>query len=107
MGKGDKAQHNGVLIVTEIRAAFYRKGIFREILETMPLKSITLVESKSLLGHRLVRLHASHDDLAFKTFYKDGEIRIVGAIESHRDKSTQNLLNNKEDSLYKLKNLLN
>ena len=28
MGSGDKAQHNGVLIVTDTRVAFYRKGMY-------------------------------------------------------------------------------
>ncbi|WP_318464765.1 PH domain-containing protein [Photobacterium leiognathi] len=51
MGSGDKTQHNGVLIVTETLVAFYRKGFIGEVLETIPLKSITSIERKSTLGH--------------------------------------------------------
>lgn len=84
MGSGDKKQHNGVLVVTETRAIFYRKGIMGEVLETMPLQSITSVERKSMLGHRVIRIHTSHDDLAFKTFEKDNEAKLVQAIEDGR-----------------------
>jgi hypothetical protein len=68
MGSGDKRQHNGALIVTSERAVFYRKGWFGEVLETMPLDKITSIERKTILGHKVVRLHTSHDQLEFKTF---------------------------------------
>ena len=84
MGKGDKTQHNGALIVTETRVVFYRKGLLGEVLETIPLKSLTSVERKSMLGHRVIRMHASHDDLEFKTFEKEGEAALVEAIENGR-----------------------
>lgn len=32
MGKGKDAQHNGVLSITGSRAAFYRKGLFGEVI---------------------------------------------------------------------------
>lgn len=88
MGKGDNAQHNGVLIVSESRVIFYRKGILGEVLETIPLKSITSVERKSMLGHRVIRIHASHDDLTFKTFNKDGESSLIEAIEAGRSQES-------------------
>lgn len=84
MGSGKDTQHNGCMIVTGQRAAFYRKGLMGEVLETMPLKSITSVERKSLLGHRVLRLHTSHDQLEFKTFDKEGEAALVNAIEAGR-----------------------
>lgn len=84
MGTGDKKQHNGVLIITEERAIFYRKGFFGEVLEAMPLKSITSIERHSILGHRVIRMHTSHDDLTFKTFEKDNEAKLVEAIEAGR-----------------------
>lgn len=84
MGKGDKAQHNGALIVTEGRLAFYRKGFLGEVLETMELSKITSIERKSTLGHRVIRLHTSHDQLEFKTFDKAGEARVIEAIEAGR-----------------------
>src|SRR5690606_12088145 len=68
----------------ESRVIFYRKGIMGEVLETIPLKSITSVERKSLLGHRVIRLHTSHDHLEFKTFEKEGEAKLIEAIEAGR-----------------------
>jgi len=87
MGKGDKAQHNGALVVTAARVAFYRKGFFGEVLETIPLKSITSIERKSLLGHRSIRLHTSGDSLEFKTYEKAQEQELVEAIEAGRASS--------------------
>lgn len=84
MGKGKDTQHNGVLLVTGERVVFYRKGIFGEVIESIPLKAITSIERKSLLGHRTVRLHTSHDDLTFKTFKKEDEAALVAAIEAGR-----------------------
>lgn len=87
MGQGDKRQHNGSMVVTETRVAFYRSGLIGEVLETIPLKSLTSVERKSALGHRVIRLHTSHDDLEFKTFSKEGEAALVAAIEAGRSSS--------------------
>jgi hypothetical protein len=85
MGKGDKTQHNGVLLVTNERVAFYRKGFLGEVLETIPLKSITSVARRSILGYRTIRLHTSHDDLEFKTFDKAAEEALTKAIEEGRN----------------------
>lgn len=68
MGKKDNKQHNGSFILTDKRACFYRKGLFGEVLETIPLPKITSVETLSMMGYRVLRLHTSHDELAFKTF---------------------------------------
>ncbi|WP_455813022.1 SHOCT domain-containing protein [Pseudomonas graminis] len=84
MGKGKDTQHNGVLLVTDVRVAFYRKGLLGEVLENIPLKLITSIERKSMLGHRVIKLHTSHDDLAFKTFSKEAELNIIEAIEAGR-----------------------
>ncbi len=84
MGQGKKAQHNGVLMVTDHRVVFYRKGLFGEVIETIPLKSLTSVERLSTLGHRTLRLHTSHDALEFKTFDKDAERAVADAIEERR-----------------------
>lgn len=84
MGKGKKTQHNGSLIVTGSRVAFYRKGMFGEVLETIPLKSITSIERKSFMGHRSICIHTSHDSLEFKGFKKDKEQSLIDGIESGR-----------------------
>ena len=67
MGRGDNTQQNGMLIITNERVAFYRKGIFGEVFETLPFDKITSIETKTLLGHRTIHLHTSHDALVFKT----------------------------------------
>jgi hypothetical protein len=90
MGSGSKRQYNGSLIVTNERVAFYRKGLLGEVLETIPLKSITSIERKSLLGHRTIGIHTSHDALVFKTFNKDGETTLIDAIEDGRHSSNAN-----------------
>lgn len=84
MGSGKDAQHNGALIVTDNRVVFYRKGFFGEVLETIPIKSITSIERLSMFGHRTVRLHTSHDELEFKTFDQASESQVIDAIESVR-----------------------
>lgn len=84
MGKGKNTQQNGVLIVTGARVAFYRKGIFGEVLETIPLKAITSIERKSFMGYRSIRLHTSHDSLEFKSFNKEIDQQLADAIDSGR-----------------------
>lgn len=88
MGKGDKTQHNGALIVTNERAIFYRKGFLGEVLETVPLMKITAIERKSMMGHRTIRMHTSHDQLEFKTFKKEKEQELVAAIEAGREQAS-------------------
>ncbi len=86
MGSGDKTQHNGQFILTNMRACFYRKGILGEVFQTIPLDKITSVETLSSMGYRVLRLHTSHDELAFKTFEaKEDFDRIYGHLESSRN----------------------
>jgi hypothetical protein len=67
MGQGERVRHNGQFILTNERACFYRKDPFEEIFETIPLSKISSVETLSLMGYRVLRLHTAHDDLEFKT----------------------------------------
>lgn len=90
MGKGDDAQKNGALLISGERVAFYRKGLLGEVIETIPLKTITSIERKSLLGHRTIRIHTSHDALEFKTFDKATEQKLVQAIEAGRSSVAAN-----------------
>ena len=53
--------------MTSERVCFYRRGPFEEVFETIPLSKITSVETSSLMGYRVLRLHTAHDDLEFKT----------------------------------------
>jgi len=60
-------QHDGQFVLTNKRACFYSEAPFEEIFETIPLSKITSVETSSLMGYRVLRLHTAHDDLEFKT----------------------------------------
>ena len=84
MGSGKNAQHNGVLIITDTRAAFCRKGIFGEVFESIPLKNITSIERKTTLSLHTLRLHTSHDDLSFKSFKKEDTDAAADAVEAGR-----------------------
>ncbi len=64
------------------RAVSYRKGWLSEILETMPLKGVTSIERESLLGHRVIRFHTSHDYPKFKFFDKDVEAALAKAVDA-------------------------
>jgi hypothetical protein len=66
-GQGDLVQHKGQLLLTNKRACFYSTAPFEEVFETIPLSKITSVETSSLMGYRVLRLHTAHDDLEFKT----------------------------------------
>jgi len=66
-GRGGVIKHNGQFVLTNKRACFYSKAPFEEIFETIPLSKITSVETSSLMGYRVLRLHTAHDDLEFKT----------------------------------------
>src|SRR6476619_2228743 len=66
-GQGGVIQHNGQFVLTNKRACFYSKAPFEEIFETIPLSKVTSVETSSLMGYRVLRLHTAHDDLEFKT----------------------------------------
>lgn len=86
MGSGDKTQYNGQFILTNMRACFYRKGFLGEVFETIPIEKITSVETLSRMGYRVIRLHTSHDELAFKTFEsKEDFDNVYGHIESSRN----------------------
>lgn len=89
MGVKEDAQKNGSLIVSNERVIFYRRGLLGEVLETIPLKSITSIERRSTLGHRVIRIHTSHDRLEFKLFDKAIEQTLMDAIEAGRGAETK------------------
>ncbi|MCX4187150.1 PH domain-containing protein [Methylophaga sp. OBS4] len=89
MGKGDNTQHNGSLVVTDQRVAFCRKGLLGEVIETIPLKNITSVERRSMLGFRRIEIHTSHDSLKFKTGDKVAEQALAEAIDTYRDSKSE------------------
>lgn len=90
MGTGDETQRHGQFILTNDRACFYRKGILGEVLETIPLAKITSVETLSRIGFRVLRLHTSHDELAFKTFEsKQMFEQVYDQLEASRHSDVQ------------------
>lgn len=110
MGSGDKTQHNGALIITDSMVYFYRKGLLGEVLENMPLKSITSIERKSTLGHHTIRLHTSHDDLSFKCVEGKEVVQVlVEAIEQGRGitqpSATNSTRHPEESAIDKIKKL--
>ncbi|MBI2480371.1 MAG: SHOCT domain-containing protein [Planctomycetia bacterium] len=86
MRTGDKRQQNGQFILTNLRVCFCRKGLVGEVFETIPLEKVTSVETLSRIGYRVIRLHTSHDELAFKTFEtKDLFEQVYKTLEAARD----------------------
>lgn len=59
------------------------------------------------MGHRVLRLHTSHDDLEFKCFDKEAYDAVVAAIESGRKapSSTEARTPPEQSPLEKLKQL--
>lgn len=68
MGKGKDKQHNGCFILTRKRAIFCRKGLLGDVFQAIPLDKISSVETLTRMGQRILTLHASHDEMRFKTF---------------------------------------
>ena len=84
MGEGKDKQHNGALIVTRKLVVFYRKGFFGEVNQSIPLDKVTSIEQSSMLGFKSIRIHTSHDDLAFTTTQGDKYPTLVAAIDAGR-----------------------
>ena len=88
-GQGGVIKHNGQFVLTNKRACFYSKAPFEEIFETIPLSKITSVETSSLMGYRVLRVHTAHDDLEFKTLEpKDLFDNVVANLERLRNEPT-------------------
>lgn len=85
MGTGSNKQHNGSLVVTSERVAFYRKGMLGDVFESMPVANISSIDRKSFLGFRTLTMHSSHNDLSFKCTSKAADESLFQAIESVRD----------------------
>jgi len=64
----ENSQSNGMLILTNQRVCLYRKGLWGEALEQVPLDRITAVDARSSLGHHVIKLLGPPEPLVFKTF---------------------------------------
>jgi hypothetical protein len=89
--QGGRTQHDGEFVLTSERACFYCKAPFEEVFETIPLSKITSVETLSLMGYRVLRLHTAHDDLEFKTVEPKALFdEVLGHLERLRNEPTGN-----------------
>ena len=87
--QGGLIQQNGQFVLTNKRACFYSEAPFEEIFETIPLSKITSVETSSLMGYHVLRVHTAHDDLEFKTLEpKDLFDNVVANLERLRNEPT-------------------
>jgi hypothetical protein len=84
MGTGSDAQHNGALIVTSERVVFYRNGWFGEVIDSIPIKNISSVDRKSMLGFRTIEFHTSNNSLRFTSSDKGAEDGVLAAIDAQR-----------------------
>jgi hypothetical protein len=96
MGSGDDIQRNGCLIITNQRVVFFRSGFFGEVFQTMPFDKIGSIETRALLGYRVITMHASHDSLSFKTF-EDSDLfskahRMIEDFRARRAANPNDLL---------------
>lgn len=89
MGSGDNTQHNGALIVTSDRVAFYRDGIFGNVIESISLPAVTSVERRTMLGFQTITLHASPNSLRFKCFNETQASGVVAAIDAIKNKQKE------------------
>ena len=88
-GQGGLVKHMGQFVLTNKRACFYSEAPFEEVFETMPLSKITSVETSSLMGRRVVRLHTAHDDLEFKTLEPKALFnKVIAHLERLRNEPT-------------------
>jgi hypothetical protein len=88
-GQGGLIQHKGQFVLTNKRACFYSMAPFEEIFETIPLSKITSVETSSLMGYRVLRVHTAHDDLEFKTLEAKALFdNVVAHLERLRNEPT-------------------
>ena len=87
--QGGLVQHKGQFVLTNKRACFYSEAPFEEVFETMPLSKITSVETSSLMGRRVLRLHTAHDDLEFKTLETKALFNeVIAHLERLRNEPT-------------------
>ena len=106
MGKGDETQRNGILFVTNQRVAFYRKGLFGEIIESIPISKISSVEALSIMGYKALRFHTSNNDLSFKTFEeKDLYNEAYETVETFRLEFSSQGSDTSTDSISKIRKL--
>jgi len=82
MGKKDDTQHNGVLLVTDERVVFYRKGLLGEVLEEIKLNKVTSINRRKSLFKNIIEINSGHDEINFNIFDAEKLDELVNAIET-------------------------
>lgn len=65
MGRGKRRQITGILVVTNRRVIFFKKGLFSTHFQAIPFHRITSVESVRRLGIFGITVYAAGDELHF------------------------------------------
>lgn len=81
MGNGDDQQKNGVLIITNSRAVFYKKGIFSETINSIALDKISAVDKKMGVIAGSVVITTSNQKIDFNALDKNQLKQCADAIE--------------------------
>lgn len=77
----DKEGFNGVLVLTDLRVAFVRKGTLSSKFEPWPIERISSVETKKGLMFYSITLHTSGDDMELRSVEKDNAAKLVAALQ--------------------------
>lgn len=77
----DKEGFEGVLILTDRRVAFLRKGMLSDKFEPWPVDRISSVESKRGLVWYSIKLHTSGDDLELRSTDKAKAAQWVSLLQ--------------------------
>lgn len=78
----DKEGFNGLLILTDQRIVFVRKGTLSTKFEPWAIERISSVETKSGLVFYSINLHTSGDKLELRTADKVGGKKLVAALQA-------------------------
>ena len=87
MGKGDKEQHNGVLVLTNERLVFYSKTWLKEVHRSMPIRQISSINFTAGWLKKTLALVSNNDTIEFKFLGTKEEIEsFQKEVENIRDK---------------------
>lgn len=107
----DKEGLNGLVILTDQRIVFVRKGTFSTKYEPWAIERISSVETKNGLLFYSIKLHTSGDDLDLRTGDKVGGAKLVSALQaalhstSSASSSARNFSDGPLEKLQKLSDL--
>jgi hypothetical protein len=104
MGKGDDSQHNGLLICTNQKVCFHRKGFLSNISRSIPVKNISSIDlDKGIFLSKIV-FHTSNDKIVLNCNFEDAK-KLKLIVEKIRDENQESSTQNIEDPIEKIKKL--